>query len=128
MVMPIGPPERMMSKRLCEPCCTTSGSRTMSVDWNSRMMFSSMGDDFVVFVLKRKANQRFIQVKIVNKKITTTRETVEENEKAASKQIEAALAGWMMGLEPTTFGTTIRRSNQLSYNHRVMLSIKAAQR
>ncbi len=23
-----------------------------------------------------------------------------------------------MGLEPTTFGTTIRRSNQLSYNHR----------
>ena len=23
--------------------------------------------------------------------------------------------GWIMGLEPTTFGTTIRRSNQLSY-------------
>jgi hypothetical protein len=26
--------------------------------------------------------------------------------------------GWKMGLEPTTFGTTIRRSNRLSYIHR----------
>ena len=32
---------------------------------------------------------------------------------------EEGLFGWKMGLEPTTFGTTIRRSNRLSYIHRV---------
>ena len=30
------------------------------------------------------------------------------------------LFGWKMGFEPTTFGTTIRHSNQLNYIHRMM--------
>jgi hypothetical protein len=34
--------------------------------------------------------------------------------------------GWLMGLEPTTLGTTNRCSNQLSYSHR--FTPKGAQR
>ncbi len=37
--------------------------------------------------------------------------------------------GWKMGFEPTTFGTTIRHSNQLSYIHHIgSLSKTVAQR
>ena len=38
------------------------------------------------------------------------------------------VSGWKMGLEPTTFGTTIRRSNQLSYIHRVCPDLPSEQR
>jgi hypothetical protein len=30
--------------------------------------------------------------------------------------------GWKMGFEPTTNGTTIRYSNQLSYSHRLRIA------
>ena len=36
-----------------------------------------------------------------------------------------SLFGWKMGLEPTTFGTTIRRSNRLNYIHRIGVQNKA---
>ena len=39
------------------------------------------------------------------------------NEKRSSQE---DLFGWKKGLEPSTFGTTIRRSNRLSYIHRVI--------
>ena len=32
--------------------------------------------------------------------------------------------GWKIGFEPTTSWTTTRRSNQLSYNHRLYSSAK----
>lgn len=35
-----------------------------------------------------------------------------------------AFIGWMMGFEPTTSGTTIRRSNQLNYNHHFVCGCK----
>ena len=33
------------------------------------------------------------------------------------RHLLASLFGWKMGFEPTTFGTTIRHSNRLSYIH-----------
>ena len=30
--------------------------------------------------------------------------------------------GWEMGFEPTIFGTTIRRFNQLSYTHHIYVT------
>ena len=35
--------------------------------------------------------------------------------------------GWKTGFEPATSGTTIQRSNQLSYNHQLLIE-KARQR
>ncbi len=33
--------------------------------------------------------------------------------------------GWLMGFEPTTPGTTIQCSNQLSYSHRVEMGAQS---
>ena len=42
------------------------------------------------------------------------------NKKALLKMRKAFInVGWEMGFEPTIFGTTIRRFNQLSYTHHV---------
>lgn len=41
------------------------------------------------------------------------------NKKSSSFQNCFKTSGWLMGLEPTTLGTTNQYSNQLSYNHRV---------
>ena len=35
-----------------------------------------------------------------------------------------SLLGWEMGFEPTTLGTTIRYSNQLSYTHHSRLRLQ----
>lgn len=38
--------------------------------------------------------------------------------------LTVSFSGWKTGLEPATFGTTIRRSNQLSYNHRFAIAVQ----
>jgi hypothetical protein len=44
--------------------------------------------------------------------------------KKAIEQMHDGLGvGWKIGFEPTTSGTTIQRSNQLSYIHRLGLQI-----
>ena len=36
------------------------------------------------------------------------------------ENLASCFQGWKMGFEPTTFGTTIRHSNQLSYIHHII--------
>ena len=43
------------------------------------------------------------------------RQTAENEERGSNEPL--SLSGWEMGFEPTTLGTTIRYSNQLSYTH-----------
>ena len=39
--------------------------------------------------------------------------------------IEPLFSGWEVGFEPTTHGTTIRYSNQLSYTHHLICDCKS---
>ncbi len=43
--------------------------------------------------------------------------------KKALAHMRKGFTGWKTGFEPATSGTTIQRSNQLSYNHHLTLII-----
>ena len=42
-----------------------------------------------------------------------------------SATVYTKLLGWVKGLEPSTYGTTTRRSSQLSYTHRVLCASRS---
>ena len=46
------------------------------------------------------------------------------NEKGTGKTYAFSYLGWVVGVEPTIFGTTIRRFNQLSHTHHVWHAMK----
>ena len=45
-------------------------------------------------------------------------------ERAGIKSHPSLFVGWVKGLEPSTPGTTIRCSNQLSYTHHISVSVR----
>ncbi len=47
-------------------------------------------------------------------------QTSAKQKKDARHNLTSCFQGWKMGFEPTTFGTTIRHSNQLSYIHHMI--------
>ena len=52
----------------------------------------------------------------------------ERNKKTENWISILRLRGWKIGLEPTTFGTTIRRSNRLSYIHHFAFALAKIRR
>ena len=51
--------------------------------------------------------------------LSFTDATIAANNKKPPSHICKGGFGWLMGLEPTTLGTTNQYSNQLSYSHRI---------
>lgn len=81
-----------------------------------RLIGSMFSEKFDFFNLKHrtaKLTQNFNRIYLINKEL--------EGKKKGQKTVKNLLprTGWLMGLEPTTLGTTNQYSNQLSYNHRV---------
>jgi hypothetical protein len=60
--------------------------------------------------------------KIVHVFLRMFKQALHAQKNKAAPYGTAFFAGWKMGFEPTTFGTTIRRSNLLNYIHRLRIA------
>lgn len=57
-------------------------------------------------------------MKLLN--ISTEKQRIRSKKKGQNhSKMSLSHYGWLMGLEPTTLGTTNQYSNQLSYSHRI---------
>ena len=87
-----------------------------SIEQKRKLIGSMFPEKFTFENLKHrtaKVSDTYECIYKIIKKLDPNKKGQNPSEKTLPRQ------GWMMGLEPTTLGTTNQCSNQLSYNHRI---------
>ena len=85
---------------------------------------------FIVPIRSPRGRQQTLKRKLINQlylfwdkrvcKRVCARLIPKQKKRCRVRHLFALVFGWKMGFEPTTFGTTIRHSNRLSYIHHII--------
>ena len=70
-----------------------------------------------ILMLNSVHNQHFTLIKVRKNPKNYSNYLGMKGKEKALRATQGFLGGWKTGFEPATSGTTIQRSNQLSYNH-----------